>query len=123
MRKAIKLSAVAALLGCSMAQAASVDINGYRGGTLDFMLKGIYVIDDEKNGWAPSNGGGYLVKLKYETPDTLMDGLRVGAGAYINGDGGLTNWDKGTAPEFDKAAGGLVVDTDGKSSISYAKLL
>lgn len=119
MKKAIKLSLAAALAGSAMLQAADVVIDGYRGGTLDFMLKGIYVIDDEKNGWAPSDGGGYLVKLKYETPDTLMDGLKVGAGAYINGDAGLTDW---TPDDGGKPAGGLVVDTQGKSKALLGEL-
>lgn len=122
MKRAIKLSLAAALAGSTMLQAADVVIDGYRGGTLDLMFKGIYVIDDEKNGWAPSNGGGYLVKLKYETPDVLMNGLKVGAGMYVNGDGGLTNWDVGTAPNYDKAAGGLVVDTEGKSKAVLGEL-
>lgn len=111
MKKAIKLSLAAALLGCTMAHAADVVIDGYRGGTLDLMLKGIYVIDDEKNGYAPSNGAGYLVKLKYETPDIWMDGLKAGVGVYVNGDAGLTEWDE----TMNKGAGGLVVDYEGAS--------
>ena len=92
MKKAIKLSLAAALAGSAMLQAASVDINGYRCGTLDVMFKGMTVIDDEKNKFAPSNGSGYLVKVKYESPDTLLDGLKYGVGVYVNGDAGLTNW-------------------------------
>ncbi|TKI69621.1 OprD family porin [Sulfurimonas crateris] len=115
MKRAIKLSLVAALAGGAMLQAASVDIDGYRGGTLDIMFKGMTVIDDIKNGYAPSNGSGYLVKLKYESPDTLLDGLKYGVGVYVNGDAGLTNWDIKTAPEWDKGAYGMVVDKDGDS--------
>lgn len=119
MKKVIKLSLVTALAGSAMLQAADIDINGYRGGSLDFMLKGMYVIDDEKNGWAPSDGGGYLVKLKYETPDTIVDGLKVGVGMYVNGDGGLTDW---TPDDGGKPAGGLVVDTQGKSKALMGEL-
>ena len=115
MRKAIRLSLAAALVGSAMLQGASVDIDGYRGGTLDFMLKGIYVIDDHKNGFAPSNGGGYLVKVKHVTPDIWVDNLKVGVGVYVNGDAGLTDWDKNSAPEYDKGAYGLSVDVDGAS--------
>lgn len=112
MKKAIKLSLVAALAGSAMLQAADVVIDGYRGGTLDLMFKAITVIDDEKNGWAPSEGSGYLVKLKYETPDVWADGLKVGVGMYANGDAGLTDW---TPNDGGKPAGGLVVDTEGDS--------
>ncbi|MFA5233268.1 MAG: OprD family outer membrane porin [Sulfurimonas sp.] len=119
MKKAIKLSLAAALAGSAMLQAADVVIDGYRGGTLDFMLKGITVIDDEKNGWAPSEGSGYLVKLKYETPDAMFDGLKVGVGMYANGDAGLTDW---TPDDGGKAAGGLVVDTEGDSKSLMGEL-
>lgn len=119
MKKVIKLSLVAALAGSAMLQAADVVIDGYRGGTLDFMLKGMTVIDDEKNGWAPSEGGGYLVKLKYETPDTIIDNLKVGVGMYVNGDGGLTDW---TPDDGGKPAGGLVVDKEGKSKALMGEL-
>ena len=119
MKKAIKLSLAAALAGSAMLQAADVVIDGYRGGTLDFMLKGITVIDDEKNGWAPSEGSGYLVKLKYETPDVWADGLKVGVGMYANGDAGLTDW---TPNDGGKPAGGLVVDTEGDSKSLMGEL-
>lgn len=119
MKKAIKLSLAAALSSGAMLHAADIDVNGYKGGTLDFMLKGIYVIDDKKNGWAPSEGGGYLVKLKYETPDTILDGLKVGVGMYVNGDGGITDW---TPNDGGKSAGGLVVDTEGKSKALMGEL-
>ncbi|MBE0513367.1 OprD family outer membrane porin [Sulfurimonas sp.] len=115
MKKAIKLSLAAALAGGAMLQAADVDINGYRGGSIDLMLKAMTVIDDEKNGFAPSNGSGYLVKLKYETPDVWLDGLKVGVGMYVNGDAGLTEWDEKGAPTYDKGAYGMVVDVDGES--------
>lgn len=116
MKKAIKLSLAAALAGGAMLQAASVDINGYRGGTLDVMFKGMTVIDDEKNKFAPSNGSGYLVKVKYESPDTLLDGLKYGVGVYVNGDAGLTNWnDNNAAGGYDKGAYGMVVDKYGDS--------
>lgn len=119
MKKAIKLSLVAALASSAMLQAADVVIDGYRGGTLDLMFKAITVIDDEKNNWAPAQGGGYLVKLKYETPDVWMDGLKVGVGMYVNGDAGLTDW---TPTDGAKYAGGLVVDTDGDSKALMGEL-
>lgn len=119
MKKAIKLSLAAALAGSAMLQAADVVIDGYRGGTLDFMLKGITVIDDEKNKWAPAQGSGYLVKLKYETPDVWADGLKVGVGMYANGDAGLTDW---SSAGNEKYAGGLVVDYGGDSKSLMGEL-
>lgn len=119
MKKAIKLSLVAALAGGAMLQAADVVIDGYRGGTLDLTFKAMTVIDDEKNGWAPSEGSGYLVKLKYETPDTIVDGLKLGVGMYANGDAGLTDW---TPDDGGKPAGGLVVDTNGDSKSLMGEL-
>lgn len=123
MKKAIKLSLAAALAGSAMLQAADVVIDGYRGGTLDLMFKGIYVIDDYENGFAPSNGAGYLVKLKYETPDTIVDGLKVGVGMYSNGDAGVTEWNENNlAGGFNKGAYGLVVAEDGASKALMGEL-
>lgn len=123
MKKAIRLSLVAALASSTMMQAADIDINGYRGGTLDVMLKAMTVISDEKNGFAPSNGSGYLVKLKYESPETLLDGLKYGIGVYVNGDAGLTDWDKNNAASGrDKGAYGMVVDADGDSKALMGEL-
>ncbi|MCK9455127.1 MAG: OprD family outer membrane porin [Sulfurimonas sp.] len=123
MKKAIKLSLAAALVGSAMLQAADIDINGYRGGTLDLMLKGMTVLDDKNNGFAPSNGSGYLIKLKYETPDVWVDGLKAGVGMYVNGDAGLTDWDKSSAAEgWDKGAYGMVVDEDGESKALMGEL-
>lgn len=119
MKKAIKLSVAATLVASTMAQAADVTIDGIRGGNLDLMFKAMTVIDDDKNGYAPSNGSGYLVKLKYETPEVFTDGLKVGVGMYVNGDAGLTDWDLKKSPaaggEWDKGAYGMVVDRDGKT--------
>ena len=114
MKKAIKLSVAAALVSSAMLQAADVTIDGIRGGNLDLMFKGMTVIDDKENGYAPANGTGYLVKLKYETAEVFTDGLKVGVGMYINGDAGLTEWDE-KVTELNKGAYGMVVDREGKS--------
>lgn len=119
MKKVIKLSLVAAFSGTLLLNAADIDVGGKKAGTVDFMLKGMYVIDDNKNGWAPSEGAGYLVKLKYETPDNIVDNLKVGVGMYVNGDGGITDW---TPNDGGKPAGGLVVDKDGKSKALMGEL-
>lgn len=123
MKRTIKLSLAAALAGGAMLQAADVDINGYRGGSIDLMLKAMTVIDDKQNGWAPTNGSGYLVKLKYETPDVWVDGLKAGIGMYVNGDAGLTEWDDNNlAGGYDKGAYGMVVDVDGESKAIMGEL-
>ena len=126
MKKAIKLSVAATLASCTILQAASVDIDGYRAGDLTLQFKGMTVIDDIKNGYAPSNGTGYLVKLKYETGDILFDGLSVGVGMYVNGDAGITDWDLKKSPskggEWDKGAYGMVTDIDGKSKALMGEL-
>jgi len=114
MKKVIKISLAAALLGSVAMQAAEVDINGTKAGTIDMMFKAMTVVSDNKNNFAPSNGSGYLVKLKYETPDVLTEGLKIGVGMYVNGDAGLTNWDKGDAAGgYDKGAYGMVTDASG----------
>lgn len=116
MRRVVRLSLAAALVGSVMVQAAEIDIDGKKAGNLDLMLKAMTIIDDERNGFAPSNGSGYLVKLRYETPDILLDGLKAGAGVYVNGDAGLTKWDENNeADGWNKGAYGVVVDKDGNS--------
>jgi len=126
MKKAVKLSIAAALVSSSMLQAAEVVIDGYRGGNIDLQFKAMTVIDDIKNGYAPSNGTGYLVKLRYETPDVLTEGLNVGVGMYVNGDAGITDWDKKKSPakggSWDKGAYGMVVQEDGKSKALMGEL-
>jgi len=121
MKKAIKLSVAAALVSSAMLQAASVDVDGYRAGDLTLQFKGMTVIDDIENGYAPSNGSGYLVKLKYETGEVFTDGLKVGVGMYVNGDAGLTEWDE-KKTDSNKGAYGMVVDDEGDSKALMGEL-
>ncbi|MEA1892227.1 MAG: OprD family outer membrane porin [Campylobacterota bacterium] len=67
--------------------------NGKDVGTVSGMIKAMHVLYDKDNGYTPNNGSGYLVKLKYESPDIFTDSLKVGIGAYLNGDTGLTEWE------------------------------
>ncbi len=122
MRNKIKLSIVTALIGSTILQAESIDIDGYRSGDLTLQLKAMTIIDDKRNGFAPSNGSGYLVKLKYETGEILTDGLKLGIGMYVNGDAGLTEWDERAAPDLNTGAYGMVVDADGKSKALMGEL-
>ena len=64
------------------------------GGVVSGQLKAMHIISDKDNAWTPNDGSGYLGKIKYVTPEVL-DGLKFGAGFYINGDTGLTKWDAG----------------------------
>ncbi len=114
MKKVIALS-VATALSCSLLQAKAVEIDGKDAGNIDMMFKAMTVIDDKENGHAPSNGSGFLIKLKYETPSLLTEGLKIGVGMYVNGDGGLTEWDEKAAPDYNKAARGMVVSERGET--------
>lgn len=94
--------------------AAKVTLDGEDLGEFHAALKAISVISDKHNGFAPTNGEGFLLKLKYETPSLLTEGLTIGSGVYINGDAGLTTWDENTeAKGYNKPAYGLVVAEGG----------
>ncbi len=109
------LSAIA-MLSCSLLQAAEIKVDGNDAGNAELMFKAMHVLDDRNNGFAPSNGTGYLVKLKYETGDILTEGLKIGAGTYINGDMGETTWDQNNAAGgWNKPAYGMVTDVSGES--------
>ena len=116
MTKTITLSAVA-MLSCSLLQAAELMTSaGDDAGTLTVQVKAMHVVDDRNNGFAPSNGSGYLLTLKYETPNILTEGLKIGVATYINGDMGETTWDQNNAAGgYNKAAYGMVSNLDGES--------
>ena len=120
MRKLIKLSIISALLTCSVVQASKVMVDNQKVGDLTLKFKAMSVIDDKENSFAPSNGSGYLVKLKYETTDILVDNLSVGVGMYANGDAGLTTWDE--KADGNKGAYGMVVDVDGSTKALMGEL-
>ena len=111
MKKAIALS-TAALLSCTLLQAAEVKVDGKDAGDVTLQLKAMHILHDKTNGFAPNNGSGYLVKLKYDTPDILTEGLKIGVGMYANGDTGNTQWD---TPEHYKPARGMFVSEEGTS--------
>ncbi len=111
MKRSIALS-TAALLSCTLLQAADVKVDGKDAGDVELQLKAMHILHDKTNGFAPNSGSGYLVKLKYDTPDILTDGLKIGVGMYANGDTGATAWD---SPGKYKPAKGLFVDYRGDS--------
>ena len=63
-------------------------------GVVSGKLKAMHILSDKTNTFTPEDGSGYLGTLKYVTPE-LIDGLKLGAGLYVNGDTGLTDWDSG----------------------------
>ena len=84
-------------------------------GTLNVHLKAVTVVSDKNNGFAPSNGSGFLAKLKYESADLFTDGLKAAMGVYATGTAGLTEWDQNTqAQGYNKGAYGLATDVRGR---------
>ncbi|OHD97585.1 MAG: hypothetical protein A3K14_06125 [Sulfurimonas sp. RIFCSPLOWO2_12_FULL_36_74] len=77
-------------------------------------LKAIHVLSDRANKYAPQDGSAYLLKLKYEA-DIYKD-IKLGIGAYQNGDTGLTDWSGKTN------AMGLFSDAKGKSKAVFGEL-
>lgn len=112
MKKSIALS-TAAVLSCTLLNAAEIKTDGKDAGDVSLMFKAMHILTDKDNGFAPNSGSGYLVKLKYDTPDILTDGLKIGVGMYANGDTGATEWDN--APQPDKPARGMFVSEEGES--------
>ncbi len=100
-------------LSANQLSAAEVTIDGYRSAEIELELKAMTVLSDNNNNFGPSNGSGFLVKLKYESPE-LYDNFKVGVTSYTNGDAGLTTWDERSAPDYNKGAYGMVVSPDGK---------
>lgn len=113
LKKSSLLAAVVLL--ASEIFAADVKLDGKDFGEFHTAFKVISVLTDKRNGFAPSNGTAYLLKLKYETPSLLREGLKLGSGVYVNGDAGLTKWDENSAERgYNKGAYGLVVAPDGE---------
>ncbi|EQB39446.1 hypothetical protein M947_05490 [Sulfurimonas hongkongensis] len=114
MKKGIVLSLSAVV--ATQVMGANIEVGGKDAGELTMQFKAMTVLSDKENGFAPSNGTGYLVKLKYETADILTQGLKIGVATYINGDAGLTEWDENNAADgYNKGAYGMVTDAGGAS--------
>ncbi|MES9859526.1 MAG: OprD family outer membrane porin [Candidatus Thiodiazotropha sp. LLP2] len=81
-------------------------------GKLDFNLKAMHILGDAGNGYDPSEGSAYMIKLKYLTPS--WKDLKVGVGFYNVGDlFNLTDFD--AAGDSDKRlARGMFVTDDGQ---------
>ncbi len=121
--KKVLTSLSTVVLGSALAYGAqNVMVGGYEAGEIELKFKGMTVLSDKKNGFTPSNGTAYLIKLKYQTGDILTEGLSVGVGMYANGDAGLTTWDERSAPNYNKPAMGMVVDVNGSSKALTGEL-
>ena len=70
----------------------------------------MHILHDKTNSFAPKDGSGYLIWLKYVTPDLKLSGLKAGAAFYVNGDTGLTDWNDNS-----KNAQGMFTDVNGAS--------
>jgi hypothetical protein len=73
-------------------------------------IKLMHIIHDKTNDFTPKDGSGYLIGLKYKSPDLGIKGLKAKASYYINGDTGLTNWN-----DNNKDALGMFSDKEGKT--------
>ena len=113
MKKGIVLSLSAII--ATQVMGAKVELAGKDAGNVNVELKAIHVLGDIKNGFAPTNGTGFLAKLKYETADILTEGLKAGVGMYASGTAGLTEWHENTLERgYNKGAYGLATDVEGR---------
>lgn len=115
MKKALLILALLGTTGIMAAageKASTQDI-----GSASAMVKAMYVLYDKENGYAPNNGSGYLLQLKYESPDLYFDNLKAGFGVYVNGDTGLTDWDD---PDK-KQARGMFVSAQGEEKANLGQ--
>lgn len=72
----------------------------------ELQLKGMTILSDRANGFAPNNGTGYMARMKFETADLFVKGLKITAGTYVNGM--RAEFDKNSAADgYIKAAYGM----------------
>jgi hypothetical protein len=110
--------AVAGLLPLS-ASAYDLKFNGNDYGKFSAMAKAMHIVSDAGNGFDPSNGSSYLLKLKYQTPN--FGGLRVNLGQYITGDlFGLTDFSP--TPGEERLARGMFMNADGDTDYQLGEI-
>ena len=80
-------------------------------GDISLQLKAMHILSDKTNKFAPEEGSGYLGKVKYVSPKVL-DGLKVGAGVYINGNTGFTDFNNNKNDAI-----GMFTDIKGKDKV------
>ncbi|MCG7868816.1 MAG: hypothetical protein JAY74_20905, partial [Candidatus Thiodiazotropha taylori] len=106
---------IMAVLGCSLFAGHTVaesEAPTDNSGKLDFSMKAMHILGDAGNGYDPSEGSSYLIKLKYLTPGWHQ--AKLGVGFYNAGDlFNLTDFD--AAADSDKRlARGMFVTDDGQ---------
>lgn len=90
-------------------------------GKVDFHVKSMHILGDDGNGYDPSEGTAYLVKLKYLTPS--WNGAKLGIGFYNNGDLlNLTDFDKAASDPDKRLARGMFVNGTGEETSQMGEL-
>jgi hypothetical protein len=85
-------------------------------GKISAQLKAMTILNAESNGYDPSEGTAYLVKLKYLTPS--WNRAKLGIGFYNNGDLlNMTDFDKAARPDKRLARGMFVTDDGTEKSL------
>lgn len=85
-------------------------------GNVDLHVKSMHVLGSDDNGYDPSEGTAYLVKLKYLTPS--WNNAKLGVGFYNTGDLlNLTDFDEAKDPDKKLARGMFVNDTGNETSL------
>ena len=111
-RIVMSIAALSATVALSAAEAPKAKSSALlSGGQASGQIKVMHILTDKANGFAPEDGSGYLVTLKYVTPELGLKGLKAGAGFYANGDTGLTDWE-----DSSKNAQGMFTDVEGKTN-------
>lgn len=99
--------------------AADLQKDGKDMGKVDLSIKAMSILDAEDNGYDPSEGTAYLLKLKYETAD--WNNVKLGVGMYTNGDlFNLTDFE--IDPATQRVAKGMFVDIDGAEKSQLGEL-
>ncbi len=107
-----------AIAGCIMAAPvnAADEKPAANSGKVSAELKSMVILDAEDNGYDPSEGWSYLVKLKYETPS--WNNAKMGIGFYNAGDFlNQTDFDKANDPDKRLARGMFVTDDGSEKSL------
>ena len=82
-------------------------------GKVNFNIKAMHILGDAGNGYDPSEGSSYLIKLKYLTPS--WNSAKIGVGFYNAGDlFNLTDFDAAAADSDKRLARGMFVTDDGQ---------
>ena len=110
--KLLPLAIAGCILAAPVVAAEKANANE---GTVSAQLKVMEVVGAANNGFDPSEGSAYLLKLKYETAS--WNGAKVGLGFYNNGDFfNRTDFDAAATDPDKKLARGMFVDDEGQET-------